>query len=475
MKIKLFLSAVISNILQIEYFLLPSIFDSNHRSPQHSSTNDEKALLSQQPQQPDNHNAITMDWMIDHIGTRGNYPNYKFNNDSYLRDNITSEYTIQQMQLIIRHGTRYPVLSGMDAINQTLQKLKNASNNDHLIGWIKSYKNKYLYRRTGQLDHNGQKEAYLIGKRLATRHPDFVSGLVDDDIITQEFQASASWSSRTSQTAQALSIGLFEGQGILGPAKLLSVPVFTLTKNNDSLIAMHNACPKWQRYAKKATSVILEPVLERYLRPIASRLSMDLGIDVTTQDVMDIHEACTTEVAMHQTVDTFCRLLTRQDVLQLEYLDDLKHYYKYAHGLPDLNDEMACDLGKNIIDNIEKKLQQQEETVKLLDIKVGHSETVLPLRNLLGLYRDETGLLTNSTQEEIDKRAYKLSNFGYLANNIAFQLLSHKKNQTLFVRLLENEAPIVAPGCQDVLCPIDQFLEYMKSPTQCDFKEFCKV
>jgi multiple inositol-polyphosphate phosphatase/2,3-bisphosphoglycerate 3-phosphatase len=379
MKIKAFISAIISNILQIEYFLLT--IHNRPTTSQHDNKLNGTTLL---PQQHNGNTAIvTMDWILDHMGSRGNYPNYKLNNNDsfFLSDNITAEYTVEQMQLIIRHGTRYPVLSGMEAINHAHSKL-NASSNQNLIGWIKSYKNEYLYRRTGQLDYNGQNEVYLIGRRLAANYPELISSLIDKDIVTQEFQASTSWSSRTSQSAQAFCLGVFEGLGKLGPAKLMSVPIFSLAQNNDSLIAFHKACPKWQRDAKKATGVILKPVQDRLLKPIATRLSADLGIDVTPEDVEDIHEACTSEVAMHHTVETFCKLMTREDVIQLEYIDDLKHYHKYSYGLPHLNDDMACDLGKHIAENIELKLSQQQQEKSKLDIKFGHSETLLPLRTL---------------------------------------------------------------------------------------------
>lgn len=413
--------------------------------------------------------SLTMDWMVQHMGSRGNYPNYRFNDVK--PDSAANGYTVEQIQLIIRHGTRYPVSSGMESINKALITLNQSSNLD-LTGWLNGYKNEYLFSRTGQLDANGQQEEYLIGRRFAKTYPQFVHGLIDSDstIISQHLGIFSSWSSRTLQSAQAFCAGAFEGLGTLGPAKLMTVPVFSFKENNDSLIAFHKSCARWQKEAKPLTNQILEPVIQRFLSPIASRLAQELGIAVTVTDVQDFHDACTSEVSMHHTIDTFCRLFTRQDIIALEYLDDLKHYYKYSYGLPELNEEMACDLGKYILASINAMIDKKEEAYKL-DIKFGHSETLLPLRTLLGLYQSK--LSPNSSDQEIEDRQFKLSNFGYFANNIAIQLLS--KEDEFYVRILDNEKPVLLPGCQNIYCPVDQFRKVMEPKTQCNFIEYCRV
>ncbi|KAG2196531.1 hypothetical protein INT46_011596 [Mucor plumbeus] len=446
MQFKEFLRDIFSSVVTILYML-------SNKSVKHYSDNE----------------SLTMNWMIQHMGSKGNYPNYKFD---MLKPNYSIDsYKVEQIQLVIRHGTRYPVSSGMDSINNALITL-NQSNNSGLIGWINGYKNEYIYRRTGQLDLNGQKEVYLIGRRFANTYPNFIHSLIDSDttIITQQLGLFSSWSSRTLQSAQAFCIGAFEGLGILGPANLMPVPIFSFKENNDSLIAFHKSCPRWQKEAKTLTNEILEPVIQRLLKPIASRLEWELAITITTSDVQDFHNACTSEVSMHHTIDTFCKLFKRQDIIALEYLDDLKHYYKYSYGLPELNEEMACDLGKQIMASINAMIDKKGETYKL-DIKFGHSETLLPLRTLLGVYKDK--LSPNSSNEEIENRQFKLSKFGYFANNIAVQLLS--KKELFYIQILDNEQPILLSGCESVICPIDQFRLLMNQKTQCNFTDYCKM
>jgi hypothetical protein len=447
MTIKAFLSIVLANVFHILYLI--NINDSSFKED----------------------NSLNMDWMIQHMGSGGNYPNYKFTDSA--PDSIALHYDIVQIQLIIRHGTRYPVTSGIQAITNTLHQL-NSSPNTILTGWVKSYNNTYIAERTGQLHSHGQRELYLIGRRFAARYPTLIHNLVDKEgMITQRFRASSSWSSRTLQSAQSFCAGVFEKQGNLGAARLVTVPIFSLTKNNDSLIAFHKTCPRWQKEAKIRTAQIMAPVIEAYVGPIAARLTHALDIHVSVQDVLGFFSACRSEVAMHHTLDTFCKLFEKDDINKLEYIDDLKHYYKYAYGLPYINDKMACDLGKFILKSLDEAVKGKDAFA--LDIKFGHSETLLPLRTLLGLYQDDPPLSPNSTEKGLASRCFRLSKFGYFANNLAVQLLSHKSTKEKYVRVLDNEKPIVIDGCDSTMCSFSQFRAVLISRTQCEFRKLCNM
>ncbi|OBZ84715.1 Multiple inositol polyphosphate phosphatase 1 [Choanephora cucurbitarum] len=404
--------------------------------------------------------------MMNHTGSNGNYvlPH---------KQEELEEYQVKQVQLIVRHGTRYPVHSGMVAINDALEILRTSSNRA-LVGWIDEYHNDYLFRRTGQLDLHGQHELYLMGRRFANRHQEFVEALVDQDILTTQMQVSASWSSRTLQSAYAFCLGAFEQIGTLGLSKVIPVPIFSQSKQNDSLIAPHKCCPKWQKEAKPSTAYHMAPVVNRYVIPIAQRLGDELALPIAVADVLNFFDACTSDVALKHTVDTFCKLFTKQDILELEYIDDLKHYYKYSYGLPDLNSDMACDLVKSILQNIDE-MDNHPDTATKFDLKAGHSETLLPLRYFLGLHKDHEKLSQNTTDKQIEERLYRLSNFGFFANNIAFELLVHKYTKQKAIRVLENEVPIQLPGFNKTVITLKQFRSFIEPKLQCNFTSFCAL
>ncbi|KAI8874794.1 phosphoglycerate mutase-like protein [Backusella circina FSU 941] len=377
-------------------------------------------------------------------------------------DAITSDYKLDQIQLIIRHGTRYPVQSATRAIHDSILLLKQ-STNESLMGWVTTYHNTFTPNRAGQLTSWGQQELYTLGRNVADNYPDFVHKLVEDDII-QSFTAYSSYSERSAQSGSAFCIGLFKGLGDLAPpAKLVGVPIMTLPKNNDPLIAPHKACPRWQAEVGNTDIVNqhLRPYELKYLSPIAARLSQELQLELTMKDIKKFFSACVSEMAVHKRYDTFCSLFTKQDILALEYIDDAKHYFKYSYGL-DINKDIACELGKNILQNIDNRLLK-------LDVKFGHTETTLPLRTLLGLYKDNFNI--EMTLEEANKRQFKMSDFGTFVNNMAFQVIS--KQDKKFVRVLDNQQPIIIPGCDAQICDLNTFRQFMETRLECNFTRLC--
>ncbi|KAL9541591.1 hypothetical protein MBANPS3_009036 [Mucor bainieri] len=409
---------------------------------------------------------LDIDWIKQHLGARGGYPT-----DSVPQtDPIVKKYHV-----VIRHGTRYPEDGDTEGINDALALLAK-SKNATLTGWVADYDNKFLPRRAGALDRNGQMEHYLHGKRLAKSYPDLIESIIDEDVV--QFTAYSSWSNRTSQSGQAFCMGTFEGYGALGKKNMLAVPQLSYTQNNDSLIAFHKSCPRWQEEVDDAGLVdaAIEPLKKAYMAPIAARLTKDLGINITASDVKDMHSACGSEVTMHNNAKTFCLLFTEDDFLKMEYYDDLKHYYKYSYGIADINTEMACDLAKTVMNNIELAVSNTTQDYPRLDLKFGHTETLLPFRTFLGLRKDNETLHWNSTQQVIDNRKFKMSEFNFFANNIAFQVLSPKNNQNStekFVRVLDNEVAIVFPGCDNEVCPIEQFRKALNPLLTCDFNKLC--
>ncbi|KAG1358168.1 hypothetical protein G6F62_000945 [Rhizopus arrhizus] len=408
-----------------------------------------------------NDTSITLGWIMDHMGSSTNYPSYKFRHT--VKDDITKEYDLEQIQMIIRHGTRYPVSGDVEAIHDSIAKLKESKAH---LPWLKAVHDYNMYYE-GLLNSRGQMEHYLMGQRLAIRYPEFIKNLTYEGIISPQFTAYSSWSTRTSQSGHSFCMGAFKGQGHLGSDHAMGVPLLSYQENNDTLIAFHKACPKWKKYGKSITKEKTEFVHDKYLKPIASRLSGNLGLNISTDDVENFYSACQAEVSLYQKANTFCQLLTKEDVLNLEYIEDLKHYYKYSYGIPELNEDMACDLGKDLIENM-----NNTNDVKL-NLKFGHTETLLPFRTLLGLYNDT--LSSSSTESEIEHRSFKLSKFGFYANNLMFQVLKHKSTKEKFVRVMENEEVILFPGCKQKVCPIDQFYAYMKPRISCDFTKNCSL
>ncbi|KAI9478451.1 MAG: histidine phosphatase superfamily [Benjaminiella poitrasii] len=415
-----------------------------------------------------------IDWISQHIGTRRGYPT----DDVPKKDAIIDDYVVEQYQLIKRHGTRYPGDDDIEAINNLLIQLNTTTSN--LTDWVRDYDSQYLPNRAGLLDTNGQTEHYTHGQRFAKSYPDIIDYSISGD--TAQFVAYSSWSARASQSGHAFLVGAFEDEGKLGKENLMAIPTFSYPKDKDTMIAFHKPCDRWQNDIGDITDAYVAPLKELYMQPIADRLTTDLGINITTTNVTDMFSACGFEVTMHDTADTFCKMFTKDDVLKLEYYDDLKHWKKLSYGVEDLNGGMACNLAKNIVENIDTAVNASRAGTDFarLDLKFGHDETLLPLRTFFGLYKDNTTLAWNSTQAVIDNRQFRLSNFSYFANNLAFEVLTLKNattdpNKGYYVRVLDNEQPIVFPGCNYEVCPYEQFRSAVEPLLVCDYDKVCSA
>jgi hypothetical protein len=416
----------------------------------------------------DTSDSLNIDWVNQHSGTHRGYPT-----DSVPKtDKISKNFVVEQFQVVKRHGTRYPGDDDIDAFNVLLGKLGNSTNKD-LTSWTKKYDNQYKIARNGMLSSLGQEELYGAGQRALKSYPDIFKSVLDGDAVL--FTAYSSWSERASQSGQAFLMGAFEGLGDLGSKKMLPVPMFSYPNKKDTMIAFHKACPRWVSEVDDGgyAASKIEPLDGLYVQPIATKLTKSLGFNVTIGDVKELYSACAFDVTMHNTADTFCKLLTKDDFSKLEYIDDLEHWFELSYGYKELSAGMACNLGKAIVSNIDAAAKGSN--FPRLDLKFGHDETMLPLRTFFGLNKNKVPLAWNSTQDVIDSRQFRLSDFSYFGNSLAFQVLSVNNSTQKYVRVLDGEKAFVFPGCDNEYCPYEQFRAAVDPLLSCNYDKICAI
>lgn len=77
-------------------------------------------------------------------------------------------------------------------------------------------------------------------------------------------------------------------------------------------------------------------------------------------------------------------MLRKEDILTLEYFNDMKNYYRFAYG-NDLNKRLACKLVTKLVNSVEKYLNGTSP-VKA-ELFFTHSETFLFLYTILVSYK----------------------------------------------------------------------------------------
>ena len=145
----------------------------------------------------------------------------------------------------------------------------------------------------------------------------------------------------------------------------------------------------------------------------------------------------------------------------LEYLGDLKHYYKTGYGYS-INYRQTAPLLRDMV-RIVTELRDNPRSDPRATIYFGHAETIVPLIALLGLF--EGPPLTAEGFLLSKHRAFRTSKIAPFGANIAF-LVYRKKSQNvaietpdMLLQIAVNEHLVNIPGQQHTVS-IDTALEY---------------
>ncbi|GBB85824.1 hypothetical protein RclHR1_12270004 [Rhizophagus clarus] len=385
---------------------------------------------------------------------------------------IPNECELQQLYLVSRHGTRYPTDGD---INRFIELEKIFNNVTYAKEW---YENPFPLLKQGLLALRGEKELYLMGKRSKKRYNKFWSKILPYDPNIIKFQSTAV--SRTAMSGFAYSLGLLNREGILGIDNSQSVYITSVPTSQDEKLAMHHACPRWAEIVDKNNKILEAQQIEfnaNYMTKISKRIteSFDITPELLPEHADSIYRACAFAIAIFGKTNTWCSLLDKNEILELEYYNDILNYYSFSYG-SELNKKLGCSLISNIIKNIEDYLNGNS-TLKA-DLNFAHAETLRFLATTLGLFEDKTPLTVKSLPEKILKRKFRDSTQFYFASNIYFEVYTcseRNERTTISIRTLVNEKPVIIPGCDSKYCELSKFKELLGDKLNCNFKKICEL
>ncbi|RUS19848.1 histidine phosphatase superfamily [Endogone sp. FLAS-F59071] len=408
-----------------------------------------------------------------HLGTSSPYP---------IHDNTSSPVILPdrcwltQIHYVVRHGTRYPSTKNTIHFDNLHALFKNAVlDSEHL--WLRTWVNPYYSGKSFLLTLPGEKEMYLLGKRVAARYRRFLHRFAYDANIF-EFRSSAA--SRSSQSGSAFAVGLFEGDGPLGDSRIQPIYLYTVPKGIDRQMAMKHACPRWlaEVSVNPFRDAEIQSFTSRHISAIARRLNTQFpNLNLLPQDVDTIYTLCGYEASFAGNTSTWCSLLQLKDFEAFEYLGDMNDYFTYSYGDP-FNSFMACDLITDLVTDIEAMINGVPVAKRAI-FKFGHAETINFFATLLGLYRDDQPLLANATSKFIRERKYRVSQMTPFAANIAFELL-RCSGSSYKIRMLLNERPVSIPGCVSAgggdgyACLWTTFKNLVSDKVGCNWQKICK-
>lgn len=369
----------------------------------------------------------------EHLSTKGPYGINSTTADRAKLDDCD----LQQIQLFIRHGTRYPSFGDILAFDE-LTALLNTTH-------------PFLHSQAGLLAPQGELEMYRIGKRIQSKYP---------NVLQTPSYLQSSDVQRTSQSLSALTMGLYEGQGHITSAHLQPVSIVRAEPRYlDRLISMKYACPLYtaiQERDEKTRSELALYIRNR-IEPIRKRLSKKLGLEMTSRMADSIYRLCAFYTSHHVKGYDWCGLLTKDDFLALEFFNDIEDYYQHAYG-HEINTEMGCAL----LQNIKHSMQEPTEHIRIF---LGHAEGMMLLLTHLGVMKDTATIYRgNASDDDILRHQFRTSNVSFSAN-VGFELWQCKDARR--VRVIINEDKVITDST------LEEFLGDKNNT--CDWDDLCHV
>ena len=389
------------------------------------------------------------------------------------------------VDVTVRHGTRFPSKGDVGKIEKMITRVNNlfSSASPFRSGelTLPVDENPFTEALDKLLSTVGEEEMYNLSRRLR----DKFRSLLDVSYSAERFSFISTGTTRTIQSAMAFAYGLFEGKGRLGTCKFQPIAVESSKIDNDPLLRFFDVCPKYSVKVLENKTALYE--FEKFkhsspMRDVKERLSRRLAVNssaLSYSDAIGMYLACSFEVALYGKTKNWCTLLEKEDLLVVEYLYDLKHFWKRGYGY-EISYKIACTLLSDIyqlLANASNHLHDKHGVFRF-----AHGETLQPLYALLGLFKDSEKLRADNFHEELRvTQKYKTSKISPFGANIVFVLYecnSSDGNPEQFkLQAFVNEVPITLPGCdKESLCPLGNFLHYYQEDVhKCDLQQLCKV
>ncbi|KAL5545391.1 hypothetical protein UlMin_005078 [Ulmus minor] len=386
---------------------------------------------------------------------------------SFVPSDVPSGCTPIHLNLVARHGTRNPTEKRIKELKKLEDRLKALLREaeENKLSWLRSWKSPWK-GKGGELIDKGEEELYKLGIRIREKFPNLFIEDYHPDIYT----INATQIPRASASAVAFGMGLFSGNGSLGPGRHRAFAVTSESLANDTVLRFHDCCQNYKNDKDSQKSRVKER-LRRIFREISSALVERYNLNFTEEDTSSLWFLCKQQASLLDITDQACALFNSSEVDLLEWTDDVELFILKGYG-KSINYQMGVPLLEDVVQSMDRTIQAREENhVEKARLRFAHAETVVPFLCLLGLFREGPEIQRNQSLEcppkPPEKRNWRGSTVAPFAVNIALVLYSCPANTSseYFVQVLHNEHPIPMPGCNGSdFCAFEVFKERIVDP-----------
>ncbi|XP_073293099.1 uncharacterized protein [Primulina huaijiensis] len=414
--------------------------------------------------------------------------------NSFVPSNSLDHCKPIHLNLVARHGARAPTkkkLKDLVAFSTRLEVLlgkvkEDKSSAQKIPPWLWRWNSPWAGKhRGGELISEGENELYQLGIRTREKFPELFHEDYDPDL----YPIKATQVPRASASAVSFGMGLFSGQGNLGPGRHRAFAVTSESRASDIMLRFHDCCQNYKSIRKGQ-----EPYVEKLKEPVLNEIAQELvrrwGLNFTSRDVLSMWFLCKQEASLLNTTDQACAIFSPSEVGLLEWADDLELFVLKGYG-NSLNYRMGVPLLRDVIQSMEQAVKANEEglvpgSCEIARLRFAHAETLLPFSCLLGLFLDGSEFEKIQREQPLQlppkpphKRIWRGSTVAPFAGNNMLVLYNCPANNSskYFVRVLHNEHPIRLPGCDNSdICPFEVFKERIAAPhLKHDYYSLCNV
>ncbi|KAL0883467.1 hypothetical protein ABMA27_016839 [Loxostege sticticalis] len=336
-----------------------------------------------------------------------------------------------------RHGNRNPGGSVTESM-KVIANLKDEIIASHNQGRgelcaqdIEDFKkwnwNSTLEVATSDLTGTGYEELYDIAKRLREKYPHLLEGDKDD------FYFRCTNEQRTITSAIAFAHGWSEGTSLA-----LSVDG---PWDRDDVIRPYENCDRYQQEVKNGPEVATQ-VDDYFINPefvtVKNNVQRRLGLttQLSSEDIYSLYEICRFYRSWEPTLRSpWCSAFSNEDLVALEYRDDVRHYHRNGYGSW-VNVNLGATALKDLYGSFEAALTPQG---KNLVAYFTHDTMIEMVLCAMGLYKDDFVL---QGRQRDPNRLWRTSHIGSFSANILAVLnecSTGSANRSYRVQIFVNE------------------------------------
>ncbi|AJP86672.1 CIC_collapsed_G0002820.mRNA.1.CDS.1 [Saccharomyces cerevisiae] len=395
-------------------------------------------------------------------------PYFSFPGDYGISRDLPEGCEMKQLQMLARHGERYPTYSKGATIMKTWYKLSNYTRqfngslsflNDDYEFFIRDDDD--LEMETTFANSDNVLNPYT-GEMDAKRHArEFLAqyGYMFENQTS--FPIFAASSERVHDTAQYFIDGLGDQFNISlqTVSEAMSAGANTLSAGN--------ACPGWD---EDANDDILDKYDTTYLDDIAKRLNKEnKGLNLTSKDANTLFAWCAYELNARGYSDV-CDIFTEDELVRYSYGQDLVSFYQDGPGY-----DMIRSVGANLFNATLKLLKQSETQDLKVWLSFTHDTDILNYLTTAGIIDDKNNL----TAEYVPFMGNTFHKSWYVPQGARVYTEKFQCSNDTYVRYVINDAVVPIETCSTgpgFSCEINDFYDYAeKRVAGTDFLKVCNV